>query len=363
MDEYASAVRSSAKRLAEAYRRQKTHVKFARSYEEFEAYERFTLDRLRELYRPKLTSTKFLKAAYFREQSAFHRHQDIPSRYFSTGNTHYCLASHHWETLAHPDPTGRQFRKLQKYVQDLPAELSSTWGFWVDYCCIPQCDVNGHRTAAEEHVFAEALKTIHVLTTLSHTAILFTSGYLDRSWCCAEWMLASSISPLLVDEDEIFPFGNAIKFRQLAIAVLFLSHDQDMQKNFLGSEDRFAIAFLNTLLERTMETTEATWGSDKLFINLVLHRHFWYHVRALGIRNQLAMAFMLLDRYPPDFVESLFAQFLLISGDPELTWTKDASFEFDTMLLSNPDPFKDVLFHDHQIRVIPHTRIEPAGRG
>lgn len=357
MDDFVKTIHASAKRLREAYLKQKPHMKFKRPYEEFAAYERLALDRLRELYRPKVAHVQFLRASYFDEQSGFIRHQDVPPHYFSTGNSQYCLVSHRWETPQHPDPSGRQFRRLKKYVQSLPLELRNNWGFWIDFSCIPQADSQGVRTATEELAFAEALKVIHVLTTLSHTAVLFTSGHLDRSWCCAEWIFASSISPLLVDEHEIFPFGNAIKFRQLAMLILLLSHEPEMQKNIISGDDRFAVSFINALLHGTMESTQATWGSDKLFINLVLHRHFWYHIRALGLRNQLAMAFLLLDRYDIDYIENLFAQFILISGDPELNWTRESMIEIDTMLLAEPDPFKDVIFHNHDIQVISHSMV------
>jgi hypothetical protein len=346
----------SANELLRKYLDQKQHVSFRRPLSDFNEHETHKLAELRSMYQPQLVEIKFLKAAYFSDHSHFHRHQDIPEKYFIKGPKSYFFLSHRWEdSPRQADPAGRQFRRFKTYLDKLPPDIRDTSGFWYDFSCIPQADASGHRTEQEEREFANALKVLHILATLSHTVILFTEGHLDRSWCCAEWIFASSISPLLVDEEQIFPFANAVKFRHLAMLILFLSHDSNFRTKLLTGEDRFAISFINSLLKHTMESTEATWGDDKLFLNLVLHRHFWYHVRALGLRNQLAMAFLLLCQYDDKFVESLFRQFLFLTADPELNWTRHALIEIDTMLLENPDPFKDVHFHNNRIKVVSHS--------
>ena len=356
MDEFFEQLNRNAQELFRKYVEQRKHVFFKRPLRDFNENESRKLAELRSMYQPKLSQTKFLRAAYFTDHSKFHRYQDIPETYFIKGPKSYYFLSHRWEdSPKQPDPTGRQFRRFKDYLDKLPPDTREASGFWYDFSCIPQADANGNRTDQEEQEFAAALKVLHIIATLSHTVILFTEGYLDRSWCCAEWIFASSISPLLVDEQQIFPFGNAVKFRHLAMLILFLSHDNDAKTKFLSGEDRYAIAFINSLLKHTMESTEATWGSDKLFLNLVLHRHFWYHVRVLGLRNQLAFAFLLLEQYQDTFVESLFKQFLFLTADPELNWTRHALIEIDTMLFENPDPFKDVFFHNNHIEAVSHS--------
>jgi len=356
MDELMGTLNRNAQELLRRYVEQRQHNSFRRPLRDFLENEKRKLAELRLLYQPKLAQTKFLNAAYFSDHSRFHRYQDIPDTYFVKGPETYFFLSHRWEdSPKQPDPTGRQFEQFKRYLKKLPPHERARAGFWYDFSCIPQVDARGYRTDQEEQEFAAALKVLHILTTLSHTVILFTDGHLDRSWCCAEWIFASSISPILVDEEQIFPFGNAVKFRQLAMLILFLSHENDIRIELLSSEDRIAVAFINSLLANTMESTTATWGQDKLFLNLVLHRHFWYHVRVLGLRNQLALAFLLLGQYKDSLVESWFKQFLFLTADPELEWTRHALFEIDTMLFDNPDPFEDVHFHNNRIETVSHS--------
>ena len=358
MEEFLRLIEKHSGDLFSKYAEQKAHVSFKRDLVAFLDFESAKLAELRSLYKPQLQSTKFLNAAYFADHPHFARHQDIPAKYFVSGCDTYYFISHRWQTPSDPDPEGRQCNRFKAYFEKLPWATRVASGFFYDFSCIPQKDQHGVRTAKEELVFAGALKVLHILATLSHTVILFADGILDRSWCCAEWIFASSISPLLIDQDQIFPFGNAIKFRHLALLILFLSHENDMKERFMSGEDRYAVAFINSLLMRIMESTEATWGDDKLFLNLVLHRHFWYHVRALGLRNQLATAFLLLNQYDEAFIRSIFKQFLFLTADPGLSWTKDALIEIDTMLLDNPDPFQDVHFHNDRIQVVPHSHVQ-----
>lgn len=358
MDPFLKAVQVNAADLLQKYLNQKKHITFKRPLSDFISYENFKRDELRKLYHPKIFQTKFLKASYFTDYSCFSKYQNIPEEYFIKGPHLSYFLSHRWETPAHPDPNTRQFKRFKEFLSTLSPDIKETAGFWYDYSCIPQADSNGSRTTEEEIEFAEGLKVLHILSTLSHTVILFNDGYLDRSWCCAEWIFASTISPLLVDEQQIFPFGNAVKFRHLALLILFLSHDNEMKIKLMNGEDRYAIGFINSLLMKTMETTEATWGSDKLFLNLVLHRHFWYNVRLFGLRNQLATAWLLLEQFDDKIVENFFKQFLFLTADPELSWTRHALIEIDTMLLDNPDPFKDVYFHGHRIEVVSHSGVK-----
>jgi hypothetical protein len=145
--------------------------------------EKLKLAELRSVYRPKLSATKFLNAEYFSDYSSFARYQDIPEKYFIKGCETYFFISHRWESPINPDPTGRQFRRFKSYFDKLPQPAREPFGFWYDFSCIPQKDSNGLRTKEEELEFAGALKILHLLATLSHTVILFTGDYLDRSWC------------------------------------------------------------------------------------------------------------------------------------------------------------------------------------
>jgi hypothetical protein len=79
MEDFVSSVHAAGKQFREAYVSEKEHVKFARNYDEFAAYERLALHRLRAMYRPKLGGTRFLTASYFEGFSTFVRHQEIPT--------------------------------------------------------------------------------------------------------------------------------------------------------------------------------------------------------------------------------------------------------------------------------------------
>jgi hypothetical protein len=355
VNEMIKAIGERAKELRKLYSEQRRAIEYKRSLDEFLQFERLKLNELRSVYADKLSEIKFLKGTYITDFSRFERHQEIPSEYFVKGPTRFYFISHRWESSKDPDPSGRQFNCFKAYFDRLPRQTRELSGFWYDYSCIPQMDAAGKRSPEEEASFADALKAIHLLTTLSHTVVLFTRGYLDRTWCCAEWIFATSISPLLVDVDQVFPFGNTVKFRHLALVILFLSHNLEMKKLFLSGSDLSTCGFLNALLERTLASTRATWGSDKLFIKSVMHRHFWYHVRLLGLVNQLATAFLLLEQYEEDFIEQLFKQFIFLSEDLELIWTKEVHFNLETMILKGPDPFKDAYFEQREITVIPHS--------
>ena len=90
-----------------------------------------------------------------------------------------------------------------------------------------------------------------------------------------------------------------------------------------------------------------------------LHRHFWYHIRQLGLRSQLMTAFLLLEKYDDSFIEQMFLELIFLSGDATLEWTNEAHISLETMLLAEPDPFDALRFHGNEIQVVSQSYVKP----
>ncbi|WP_454803737.1 hypothetical protein [Mucilaginibacter phyllosphaerae] len=308
------------------------------------------IEELKDMYLPQLQQVKFLKAAYFDDHVAFNRYQDISDNYFLTGCEVFFFLSHQWETVIHPDPNGTQFQKVKKYLAKSPREENEVIGYWYDFSCSPQRDADGKRTLEEESEFVALLKIMHVLTALSLVVVIYSDGYLNRSWCCAEWIMATNISPLFDPELHPFPFGNLIKFSQLALLISYLKLDAESARRFMEGEDLAVMALVNTVLGSTIKATATTYEDDKQYLQGVLHRHFWYHMRLIGLRTELLTAFRLFENYSENIIRSLLGQFLYYTKDPFLNWTRIASFSFETMI-KGPDPFDEITFHGKWIEV------------
>lgn len=350
-EDYEAAVLASSAALLETYRSLRPRIGLVRTLEECRANENLKLAELKRMYAAPLSGATFLKASYFDDFDAFARHQDIPARYFTSACPDYYFLSHRWNSLCDPDPEARQFRQFRSYFEQLPRSAREHLGFWYDYSCMPQADADGRRTLEEEAGFAANLKIMHLLTTLSRTAILFGDGHLDRSWCLAEWMFASNISPLVAGDAAWVPFGNVLKFRHVALLVLFLRLEPDLRTMLMEGNDHVAVAFINSLILKMFAGTKATYAGDKGYLLLILHRHFWHHLRFLGLRSQLLATFLILDGYGEPLLEGIFQHFLALSDDPAMTWTQEAAFEIDTMVVDHPDPFDGVTFHNSRIDV------------
>jgi hypothetical protein len=357
-----SQTSTQVKKLLDIYHEVKGKLKFAKSKEECLKAEIQTTIHISKMYKNALSDVKCLKLQYFDECSEFTRFQDIPKEFFISTNAVNYFVSHQWESINHPDPTKRQFNRLRRYFENTPKTERESTGVWYDYSCIPQRDTNGERSSNEEKEFQSQLKLMHLLPMTMPTVIMCDEDYLDRSWCCFEWLFATWITPLPFVPREAFPFGNAIKYRQLALIIMFLKMDSTSRASFFAGKDEYMIPFLNSLMERTMRGTKATLSCDKSYLQSIIHRHLWYHLRVYGLRSQLLTGFLLLEQYPADFVEVLFKQFLIISGDADLKWTEDALVDMDLMLLKGGDDFEQVPFHKLNIQIQSNSLIRHKKR-
>ena len=346
-----TAVHENAQKLVAAYLELKCAAVLKKSLTECLAQEILKIEELKEMYLEDLRDVKFLSAAYFQDHQAFVRNQDIPEHYFVRGCKVFLFISHRWETQVHPDPSGRQFEAFKVYQQSFPMPEREGIGYWYDFSCCPQPDSNGYRNPGEEAEFARLLRVMHLLTALSLTVVLYAPDYLGRSWCCSEWIMASHISPIKDPGDHSFPFGNIIKFRQIAILTAYLHLSAELQQAFMKGDDIAIMALINSLLSSVMALTEATYAGDKRYLQDVVHRHFWYHVRMMGLRTELLTALRILEQFEAAMLYKLFAQLVILSNDPYLHWTRTATVSFETMLFNQPDPFAEIRFHGNLIEV------------
>jgi hypothetical protein len=354
-------VRANAQMLLRRYDAVKSQFNIDQSFDQCLRHENNKLAELRSIYRPQLEKARFLSSRYFRENSRMIRHQEIDPRFFVKDCTEYVFISHRWESSLDPDPTGSQFATLRSRYETLDDE---TTGFWYDYSSVSQKNSRGERDTAEQKHFEETLKIIHLLAALSYTTILYEPGYLDRTWCCWEWLLASSISPIVIRDGVGFPFNNTMKFRHMALLVSALMLPNDFVKPFTQGDgsgsDLLAFGYLNTLLRRTLETTDASYDSDKFFLITTTMRHFWQHLRFLGLRAQFLAAVHLFERYRdvhPGLGEGLLQHFLQVSGDSHLDWTKEATVNDDMVFVAGSSvfeepggpAFRDAVFHNFDL--------------
>jgi hypothetical protein len=105
--------------------------------------------------------------------------------------------SHRWQEAADPDSSGQTLRFLRNRLRRLnPSEWPRT-GIFIDYCCLPQQNRDGIRTADEDIVFRTGLKQLEDILLWPGTTIVvaFAGDYLMRSWCIYEAASALSIYP------------------------------------------------------------------------------------------------------------------------------------------------------------------------
>ena len=339
----------NAQRLTELYLQQTKVSQFKRTLEECLDNQRQKIADLYVAYLPYIvmSDVKFLKGQYFRENDRFIRFQEVPQKYFTKDYKNYYFISHRWLSVANPDPNGAQFRLIQNLFEGLKPEVQDTWAFWYDYSCIPQRDDSGKRSAADEEKFQAVLKLMHLLPMLSSNVMIYDSPYLNRAWCSMEWMCATKISPRPV-EDLPVPFFNHIKFRHMALLVLFLMKDAEFKYAFMKGDDMRAIVHLNALIYRSLQTCVSTIENDKNVITSLMYEHFYYHVRLLGFRTQLMIAFLTLENFDERTIMSIFGQFLVISEDPALKWTEETLFVAESVFRGIGNP-TDMIFHRGEI--------------
>lgn len=361
-NEFVRRAETNAKRIAELFAAERPKMRFARSLADcLEMEQKKTLE-LRSAYPDVFYKIPFLSGRFFQDYDHFEQHQRIPEKYFVRDPEDYYFISHRWDTPMAPDPTNRQFKTLKEFYLRLKPSVQKTYGFWYDFSCVPQRNAAGDRSPADEARFQELLQGMHLLPVFSSNVNLFSDSYLSRSWCCVEWAAATKISPLPMGEDAVIPFRNDIKFRQIAVLVWFLMANVESRTKFMSGDDSAATPYLNTLLRSLIVPTEATYASDKTFLHLTLQRHFWYHVRLVGLRTQVMIACLSLDRFQPTDWERMFLEFLAISGDPDLQWLKRPTFDLDTEVLNLGDPLNALRFHKGQIQVRSRSRVErPSG--
>lgn len=348
---------TNALKLVAAFNELKARARHARTLDECMAAEYDKILELRKIYAPKITHARFLRLDYFDAHTRFARHQDIDPRYFLDSPEEHIFVSHRWDQSSHPDPSGRKFALIKERAAAMtPPDLRAQTGVWFDYACVPQRDANGQRSEADEHLFRENLRIMHLLAMLGKTLVLFDRSYLQRSWCCWEWLLSTSISACLWEPDAVYPFGNSMRFRHLAVLILFLSMNDTDRAAFMAGDDRIALAFLNTLVLRTIEDTDATYAEDKNFLFRNLSKHFSRHLQFTGLRTLLASAmhqFEIMQARNPNFGEIAFTQFMILSDDVGLDWTREAMIDMDTIVVGGLEPFAESVFHDREISVTP----------
>lgn len=129
------------------------------------------------------TPFRALTPQYFREAERFVRCQDVPGRYLRPispqGQTWF--VSHRWLTPSHPDPSGEQFRLLQRFLMTLEAD-----SIWYDFSCLPQEPLS----TSERSLFRESVKNLNSLVIASNFLAIPTADYMTRAWCYYEWAVA-----------------------------------------------------------------------------------------------------------------------------------------------------------------------------
>jgi hypothetical protein len=331
----------------------KETVQLKRTLEECLQNERQKIGELYAYYLPILdmSAVKFLRGQYFFENSRFIRFQDVPEKYLMPATNTYYFISHRWLSLENPDPNGTQFALMREYLKNLKPEVVQTWGFWYDFSCIPQRDATGIRSAKEEEQFQAALKVMHLLPHLSSNIMICDDEYLNRAWCFMEWVCATKISPVPAHEKVVIPLFNAVKYRHLALLVLFLMKDDDFRAGFMRADDsaeQQTASHLNSLVRKSLASCASTIEGDKPLITAMMYEHFWYHVRLLGFRTQVMTALLILERLDQSTVEALFTQFLIISEDPDMRWTKETTFVLESLFKGFGNP-TDMIFHRNEI--------------
>ena len=171
-------------------------------------------------------------------------------------------------------PKGEQFRFIKTYFDKLKPEVQKSWGFWYDYSCLPQKNNLGVLSAEEESKFQSALKMMHLLPMLSSTIMILDNTYLNRAWCTMEWMCATKLSPIPVEDNLPVPFYNAIKFRHMALLTLFLIKDIEFKKSFMAGDDELATTHLNSLIYKCLLNCSSTIENDKNLITSMMYEHF-----------------------------------------------------------------------------------------
>ena len=115
------------------------------------------------------------------------------------------------------------------------------------------------------------------------------------------------------------PFGNAMKFRHLALMVLFLKLPEEEKKSLLAGNDFAVMGFLDALFQSMITTTSATYVEDWDFLRRNISAHAYRHMRYIGLRTELLIATLLFQKnrdLTPGFGEQMLREFLYLSGDP-----------------------------------------------
>ncbi len=347
--------------LVMIFNEQKKYFKSKQSLEGCYANERLKLDELHNIYKKNLETVKFLNLAYFENYSSFVRYQELPEKCFITDCSNYLFVSHRWETPINPDPQKRQFNTIKNYVKTY-ASGKKNYGVWYDFSCIPQRNKQGKRSAKEKAEFEKTLSVMHLLPLFSDTIILFYSDYMSRAWCFMEWMFTHRAAVATFENGIIFPFGNKIKFHQVALVIMYMTIDHESKTMFLKGNDDIALGFLTSLLNKAFTPTRATYASDKSFLIQTAHRHFFYNIRYLGLRSQLALGFQIVNQLDDANKKALFNHFIFASSDPMLNWTKEFYIDRETMILKTDHLYHDLVFHRKEIEVSSKSKMTTISR-
>jgi hypothetical protein len=134
------------------------------------------------------------------------------------------FVSHRWESVAHPDPEGRQLGKLKA--------LENCWLIY-DYSSFPQEPRSPEDDAALTHILR------HMDELIDNVLLLGSPDYLRRGWCVYEYIVSSFKGSVVCDE---IADPDLIALREWAATSapiptnLFRDGYESQQRNFINKE-------------------------------------------------------------------------------------------------------------------------------
>lgn len=121
----------------------------------------------------------------------------------------FVFVSHRWLSPDHPDPNRTQLQALKEMMQEGNKYI------WYDFSCMPQ---KKPRSEANQEIFGNQLKELHLLTTCLFSFVILTEDYYQRSWCMFEWATMSRCAyPPNSKFSLTVPFSNSTKIFPMII--------------------------------------------------------------------------------------------------------------------------------------------------
>jgi len=215
-----------------------------------------------------------LNRQYFIDNLKFNRCQDIPQKYFVKVDPTTIFISHRWVTPNDPDPSGDQFN-LIKMDSSLINDWRKDLTVWYDFSCMPQQP----RSQDDTILFKRQLYSLNDLIAQTESMSIRSGDYFNRSWCVAELIIMAYDSPDKFQVNSDFNQeqritimdGKALRNLGLLLMLSNLSHDKK-------------VTFVNKVIQKLIEKTKVTNGSDKEIITDIL-RSFYLKEDKLTIKN------------------------------------------------------------------------------